>query len=126
MNELTPFDMEYYARPRSKEDEKTLAEHGWRELTKQEVDEFMKCRKISPTGVSDYQLLCKELESSKATLRFYKGEGVCVYVKTEGEEVYMPLDDGDERLLATLQCLLGNLEHKRKHGPTEGFKANNR
>jgi hypothetical protein len=90
---LTPFDMEYYALPRSEADRKTLAEEGWRELTKKEAEEFMNCRKGSPSGVRDYSQLCSVLEKGEVALRFYKVDGVCVYIKELG--ACMPLGEGE-------------------------------
>ena len=89
---LTPFDMEYYATPISEADKKTLAEEGWRELTKQEVDDFMRCRKVSPSGVRENSQLYSSLQNGEMSLRFYKKDGVCVYVKKAG--MCLPLGEG--------------------------------
>ena len=89
MSELTPLDNEYYARPRSEVDKKTLAKEGWRDLTKEETEEFMNYRLSSPDGKRDYSKLCVKLESGEMTLRYYKDFGVCVYLKEFDERIPM-------------------------------------
>jgi hypothetical protein len=87
----TPFETEYYARPRSKKDEKTLSEEGWRDLTPAEAEEFSKCRNITPTGKVDYETICSLLKSGLASLRFYRKDGVCLYFKEA--DTYLGLGD---------------------------------
>ena len=94
MSKLTPLDNEYYAKPRSEADKRSLAENGWRDLTKEEVEEFMNYRMSSPDGKRDYVKLCLKLELGEMTLRYYKDFGVCVYLKEFDERI--PMGEGPE------------------------------
>jgi hypothetical protein len=109
MSELTPFDEKYYARPRSENDRKTLAEQGWRELTKQETEEFVKCSEQS--GKRDLINLGPYLQSGQVSLRFYRGEGVCVYIKESNN--YFHLDDAFEGNKGLTLSDLRNLKERQ-------------
>ena len=89
---LTPFDSEYYARPRSKKDEETLTKYGWRELTEGEAKEFIEKK----THENDIQLTdaFKGYENGTASLRWYKDHGVCIHVKKTDN--FFSLEEGDE------------------------------
>jgi len=91
---LTPFDSEYYARPRSKKDEETLTKYGWRELIKGEAKEFIENKK--KTYVNDIQMMdaFKGYEDGTASLRWYRGHGVCIHVKETDN--FFSLEEGDE------------------------------
>ena len=91
---LAPFDPEYYARPRSKKDEETLTKYGWRELTQEEARKFIKNKK--KTHENDIQIIdaFKGYEDGTASLRWYRGHRVCIYVKKTDN--FFPLEEGDE------------------------------
>jgi len=107
--------MDYYAKPRSKKDEETLAKEGWRELTPEEVEEFTKCRNVSPTGKRDYERICSLLKDGKASIRYYKEDGVCVYIKEAGN--YLPLGDGESNGLDVVFDALKKSGKGHKHEP---------
>jgi len=91
---LTPFDSEYYARSRSKKDEETLTKYGWRELIQEEARKFVERKKRTHENNVRMMNALKGYENGTASLRWYRGHGVCIYVKKT--DTFFPLEEGDE------------------------------